>query len=537
MRRAMLAVWISTTLVVGCGGGGGSPPSTPPAVADFSLSASPGSLTVVQGETSLAASISVTALNGFSAPVSVSISGLPAGSTTSPTFPLSMSAGAPQQFTVTVPAAAAIGDTKILLHGVSGSQAHDAAAITLTTTARVVTSQSNGLLYLQGSSNGHTARIGLDTKWGGAIVEVSLDGTNFVNAHDTGREVQPALYDLVAVNGNQGANGWDPVLGGDKYDHGTPIGSQQVTSTSLYTQAIPLHWNPDAFGGGANAPVKSDMSFEQTVTLAPGTALAFKVHLKLTHTGADYHYVADQEFPAVYVNSAYTTLAYYGGTSPWTNGALTSTPVSTTAASVIAPEQWAALTDANGQGLAVFVAGSYPSWTSVYFPQSGGSGPLGDATAYMRPLATFHVGPGAVIEGDIYLIPGDVAAARAIIYALHPLAANANLAEAFGTVDVPATNATLSGAAYGVAGWAVAGNSIAAVNVYVDGTMIGTATLGSARPDVAAAFPGIAPVDCGWQYALDTTTLSNGTHAVAVRFIDGTSNEVLLPPVIVTVSN
>jgi hypothetical protein len=341
MRRAMLAVWISTTLVVGCGGGGGggSPPSTPPAVADFSLSASPGSLTVVQGATSSPVSISLTPLNGFSGPVAVSIAGLPLGATTSPAFPLSVSAGAPQQFTVTVPAAAAIGDTKIILHGVSGSLTHDAPAITLTTTAKVVTSQSNGVLYLQGGSNGHTARIGLDTKWGGAIVEVSLDGTNFVNAHDTGREVQPALYDAMPVNGNHGADGWDPVLGGDKYDHGTPIGSQQVTSTSLYTQAIPLHWNPDAFGGGASAPVKSDMTFEQTVTLAPGTALAFKVHLKLTHTGTDYHYVAGQEFPAVYVNSAYTTLAYYGGTSPWNNGALTSTPVSTTATSVIAPEQ------------------------------------------------------------------------------------------------------------------------------------------------------------------------------------------------------
>ena len=64
------------------------------------------------------------------------------------------------------------------------------------------------------------------------------------------------------------------------------------------------------------------MSFEQTVTPAPGAALAFQLHLKLTHTGTDTHYNQSQEFPAVYVNSAYTIFVYYEGTSPWTNGAV-----------------------------------------------------------------------------------------------------------------------------------------------------------------------------------------------------------------------
>jgi hypothetical protein len=95
---------------------------------------------------------------------------------------------------------------------------HSTAPITLTTTAAIQTSQSNGVMYLQSYANGHTARIGLNTAWGGAIVEVSLDGTNFVNAHDTGREVQPALYDGAATYTNfncspcSGTWGWDPVL-------------------------------------------------------------------------------------------------------------------------------------------------------------------------------------------------------------------------------------------------------------------------------------------------------------------------------------
>jgi len=57
------------------------------------------------------------------------------------------------------------------------------------------TFQSGSLLVLQNQTVSDTVRIGLETNWGGSIVEVSLNGTNYVNAHDTGREIQPAFYD------------------------------------------------------------------------------------------------------------------------------------------------------------------------------------------------------------------------------------------------------------------------------------------------------------------------------------------------------
>ena len=84
---------------------------------------------------------------------------------------------------------------------------------TFTTT----TFQQGSLLILQNQTSTDTIRIGLETAWGGSIVEVSLNGTNFVNAHDTGREVQPAFYDGNAqydpCAGCTGVFGWDPVLG------------------------------------------------------------------------------------------------------------------------------------------------------------------------------------------------------------------------------------------------------------------------------------------------------------------------------------
>jgi hypothetical protein len=78
------------------------------------------------------------------------------------------------------------------------------------------------------------------------------------------------------------------------------------------------------------------------------------------------------------------------------------------------------------------------------------------------------------------------------------------------TIVVPAPGAAISGTSASVAGWAFDNVSVDSVQVYVDGVLRGTATLGGSRPDVAAAYPHIAPGNSGWSCALDTTALSTG---------------------------
>ena len=62
--------------------------------------------------------------------------------------------------------------------------------LTVEPNVSVRTFQSGSLLYVESSSGADIARVGMQTTWGGSIVEVSLNGENFVNAHDAGREVQ-----------------------------------------------------------------------------------------------------------------------------------------------------------------------------------------------------------------------------------------------------------------------------------------------------------------------------------------------------------
>jgi hypothetical protein len=542
-RGSIVVVLGALSCLAACGGSSSNP--------DFSFRASPTTVSTVVGGTTSAIEIGASALNGYRGSVSVSLSGLPPGATTDPAFPLNIcvsddpntAVDCAQQFTITTSAATAVGTVTLTLSAADGTRTHQA-TVSLVTEPLVQTSKQGTVLYLQSQANGHVARIGLDTAWGGAIVEVSMDGTNFVNRHDTGREVQPAFYDgadQYPDTGPGSAYGWDPVLGGDAYDHGSEVLQQTISSASLYTQTAPLQWWPDNFGGGASTPVTTDVTVEQTVTVVPNVPLAFKVHYKLIHNGSDTHYNSGQEFPAVYVNSTYTRFAYYGGTTPWSNGPLTTMPTAVIPTDPVppmsyAPELWGALVDTANQGLAVFVPGQYPYEHAWGFANQSGSGPLGNTTTYMSPMVIFTIAPGAVIEGDVYLLPGDLGTARAEIYAIQQTLSGTDISAPLITVDQPTANATLSGSAT-ISGWAFDNAVMAGLSVYVDGVATGSVSTGVARPDVANAYPHVAPPDSGWTLTLDTTKLANGAHSLTVQATDSANNVAINAPISVTVSN
>ncbi len=227
----LLATLALSTLTA-CGGSSQQPP--PPPMPDFSLSASPVSASAVIGNTTSAVTVSVAPLKGFSGSVDITLQGLPSGVNASPGSSFAVQAGGSQSLTFSVTGTAAIGIFQITFSGTSGTISHSA-QILLTTEpiVNVFTYQTGSVLYLESDSGTDASRIGLQTGWGGSIVEVSLNGTNFVNEHDTGREVQAAEYDGNAqydgCAGCTGTFGWNPVQGGDKYDQGSPVLAQAVT--------------------------------------------------------------------------------------------------------------------------------------------------------------------------------------------------------------------------------------------------------------------------------------------------------------------
>jgi hypothetical protein len=315
--------------------------------------------------------------------------------------------------------------------------------------------------------------------------------------------------------------------------------AQQVAADSLYAKAQPLQWYPDDKGGGPNTPVPADMYFEQSVSAVDGAPLAFRVHFTLTHYGTDQHYNFEgQEFPGVYVNSSYGTLVYYGGTAPWTRDVLTKTAVPANPGTLLrySSEHWAANVDSSNAGLLVFEPAQYAYEIATWYPQSGGSGPTGDATYYQRPWSVATIGPGAVLEGDVYLIAGDSSSARDVVYGLHQLLPASDIFPPIITLDTPAANATISGNNVRVSGWSFDDTAVSNVSVFVDDVFKGNAVYGSNRADVAQSWPH-APANIGWQFSLDSTQLTNGAHTITIHATDTSNNEAILAPSTVTVSN
>jgi hypothetical protein len=421
--------------------------------------------------------------------------------------------------------------SSISLVGTSGALSHSA-QLSVTAEAMVQTYQNGSVLYLESRTSTDVARIGLETNWGGSIVEVSVNGTEFVNRADTGREVQVSYHD-----GNY--QNWNPTLGGDNFDQGTPTQAFSFDPVSLYTKAIPLQWLPNYYGGGAGQPIAGDILVEQMITAVTSQPHTFKVHYKVTHLGNDLHTNAEEEYPAVYTNKAYNQFVYYSGPAPWTNGAVTVTQfpnLPQVSNELYGPEHWGALVDSQNAGLTVYVPSQFSRFNGFAAVIPGGpGGPTDDSTNYFALHPYWTIGPGFSFQGDIYVIAGDYTTARQIVYQLHQSVSEPDISSPLGFIDTPSTGATVTGLTP-VNGWAFDDVSVSKVEVLVDGAADGAASYGSPRPDVAAAYPH-APVNVGYTYLLDTSKYANGIHTLNVRATDSSGNAGIFPSVVVFVNN
>ena len=107
-------------LLTSCGGG-----SKPAPEADFSLSATPATVTLLPGGTAQQISINAAPVNGFASMVSLAITGLPNGVTAQPST-LTLTPGTAQTMALTASAAATPGSVMLTLTAMSGMLSHTA---------------------------------------------------------------------------------------------------------------------------------------------------------------------------------------------------------------------------------------------------------------------------------------------------------------------------------------------------------------------------------------------------------------------------
>src|SRR5208283_2365645 len=72
-------------------------------------------------------------------------------------------------------------------------------------------------------------------------------------------------------------------------------------------------------------------------------------------------------------------------------------------------------------------------------------------------------------------------------------------------------------------GWAIDmkdGAPVTQVQVLIDGTVVGNATLGLARPDIAAGYGNARFLNAGWTFSYSAQNLSAGSHTVSAVAYD-----------------
>jgi hypothetical protein len=124
--REYLVVAVLALLIIamlGCGGGTSSASQPTP---DFTIVATPESVTLKPGSTSGPITVRLNAQNGFASDVSVSVQGIPQGTTVMPSGPFNVNPQANQDVTFSVPPSIATGTTSITFQGSSGSLTHTA---------------------------------------------------------------------------------------------------------------------------------------------------------------------------------------------------------------------------------------------------------------------------------------------------------------------------------------------------------------------------------------------------------------------------
>lgn len=417
----------------------------------------------------------------------------------------------------------------------------------------IVTQQNGGHsdVFLESPAQGNLPqnyiRVGARLDWGGSIVFFGLGAnaaSNVIDANDTGRELQIALYDPTRAHQPCAATatcvsspascgnsitylGWDPVQGGDECGHGgAATWSQQGDALRLVVH--PLQWNPDwdqpSCATSACGPSGDPVAVTYTLDLRFVTTHVVEVATEITSQEAFDHPKTGQEFPTLYVA--------HGGSAPdlpvLLDGGGQTVTIATPAndgffvGELTSPTPWVSWQDnakdygvglAMDQGIHSFQAWRGDGNTAPYFHN-------------VRAHIAFGVGAGKAVRGVSYLALGSFSTVGA------ELGAVLKKRPPFGAVDAPASGGTTSyakDAPIHVAGWALDTVHVASVRVEIDGATAATLPVSAARPDVCATYPDYdgCPI-AGFDGDVPTTGLGPCPHLLRVVAEDADGNATTL---------
>lgn len=410
-----------------------------------------------------------------------------------------------------------------------------------------------------GTSGGHSdvflksptdyIRIGARLDWGGAVVFFGLSAnplSNVIDANDTGRELQLALYDPTRAMQGCAWNascqvsptacptsitylGWNPVQGGDECNHGAPVLSHGKVGDALEVVVQPLQWNPDwdkpDCSASDCAPQGTPVQVQYRMSFRFVSEHVVEVATEVTSQESFSHPATGQEFPTLYVA--------HGGSSAPDLPVLLDAAGQTVSLSTpgndgfyydnfTSPGPWVSWQNtasnygvgiAMDQGVRAFQGWRGDGSTAPYFHN-------------VRAQMTFGLSAGGMVRGISYLALGGFGTVKSELESV------LSRRPPFGTLDVPAAGSTTTytpGTPIQIAGWALDTAHVTQVDAQIDGVVVAQLPVNGSRPDVCTVYPmyeGCPSV--GFSGGVPTDGLSGCPHLLRVVARDSDGNASVL---------
>lgn len=384
-------------------------------------------------------------------------------------------------------------------------------------------------------------KLGIRREWGGSIIFFGLagssgpgqNGSNVIDANDTGREVQVALYDPDRAMQNCAYNascrstptscansitflGWNPVQGGNRCNVGSGVISSSAAAGVLDVVTQPLHWNPNWDRSDCSDSLLRQRRSEVTVRQRARFINQHVVELDYTvdNPGDLGHAATGQEFPTVYTANGQqgpdlwrlydSSLTQIAIDQPGNDGFFYK--------NFDSAGGWVSLqNESSDYGVGMYYENrltGFQGWQNRSLPFNN-----------FRAQFAFAIPAHAAVRARAYLILGGLSTVAAEAAALD------QQLPPFGWLDQPAADQQLTGSAT-VVGWALDNKGVTGVELWVDGALQSALAYGGARPDVCLVWPGYRGCDqVGFSGTLDTALLAPCQHLIEIQASDADGNQ------------
>ncbi len=393
-------------------------------------------------------------------------------------------------------------------------------------------------------------KIGVRQEWGGSIIfwgqagdKPGLNDTNTIDANDTGREVQVAIYDLSRLRQLCAATascwidgvgsstnicstdirhlGWNPVQGGNYCNTGSGVESVSNKDGILEIVTVPLQWNPDWDNGDPNAcglsreqicadasknHKRSDVRLTQRIRFI--NALTAEIYYKVDNIGELDHRANVQEFPTLYSAYGGHGLGDYG-TLMTANNTLVK-PESNTVFKT--EEPWVAFVNKSKEyGVGLLYENGVLEFSGEYHPNSFN---------VVRSRVNFGLPKNGSVQTRVYLFLGNYNTIADQVSKIQ------KRLPPFGALDKPTGAESVSGDV-AISGWVLDNKKVKRVVARIDETKEVELKYGEERFDVCLSWVGYA--DCQKSGFSGTVSFEGYTnqcdHLIEIIAKDDDNNE------------